>query len=262
MATRTPIVGGNWKMNTTRASAVSLAETVATSCREHTATCDVVIFPPFPYLSAVGEALGDSGVQLGAQDVYHESDGAFTGEVSTAMLRDIGVNAVILGHSERRHVIGEDDALIHRKLLATLEADLLVIFCVGETLEQREAGQTETIVLGQLESGLTDVPASRLVQMVIAYEPVWAIGTGRTASPEDAQAVHACIRTAVASRYDDVTADSLRIQYGGSVKADNASALFAQPDIDGGLIGGASLDGGAFASIVREASRISHGASA
>lgn len=247
---RKPIIGGNWKMNTNLASATQLADALTGSLHD-VGDCDIVIFPPFPYLPAVGERLRGSRITLGAQDVYHEDNGAFTGEISTAMLTDVGVQSVILGHSERRHVIGEDDELINRKLLAALKAGLQAVLCLGETLEQRETGRTEQVVLSQLEAGLEGVDSEQMHRVVLAYEPVWAIGTGRTASPDDAQKVHAALRTAVSSRYDGTIADSIRIQYGGSVKSTNAAALFAQPDIDGGLIGGASLDAGEFGAIVR-----------
>ena len=259
MSQRKAFVGGNWKMNTHRASAEALAANVAASCKNLSASCEIVVFPPFPYLLGVGQQLTNNpGVALGAQDVWHEPDGAYTGEVSTSMLKDAGVSHVLAGQSERRHVIGEDDALIHRKLKASLAAELNVVLCVGELLEQREAGQTEQVVLGQVEAALEGVPADQLTRVIIAYEPVWAIGTGRTASPDDAQAVHSAIRKAVASGYDDATAGALRIVYGGSVKGSNANALFAQPDIDGGLIGGASLDAGEFEAIVRAAAKDTH----
>lgn len=265
MATRTPFVGGNWKMNTNLATATTLAQEVASRCADSAHTSQVVIFPPFPYLAAVRNQLksaADAGqvapIHLGAQNFFPEPDGAFTGEVSLAMLADLGVQFVLIGHSERRHVIGEDDDLISRKVRAALDYQpspqaepFRIVLCVGETLQQREAGQTETVVLNQVRTGLQGVAPADLDRIVIAYEPVWAIGTGRTASPEDAQTVHSAIRNAVASDYDGTMADSLRIVYGGSVKAANAETLFAQPDIDGGLIGGASLDAEEFAAIVR-----------
>lgn len=252
---RTPIVGGNWKMNTDLASAVELADDVVAGCDRDKLiqVCDVAVFPPFPYLQAVGKTLGHSGLLLGAQDVYHESNGAFTGEVSAEMLVDLNVHIVLAGHSERRHVIGEDDELINLKTTAALDAGLWVILCVGETLTQREAGETEQVVLQQLELGLADVPVEQMRQVVIAYEPVWAIGTGRNATPGDAQAVHAAIRTELARLYDGATADMTRIQYGGSVKPGNATELAAQPDIDGFLVGGASLKSEDFLAIVKAA---------
>jgi triosephosphate isomerase len=242
-------------MNTDLAGAVELADDVVAGCdREQLIrACDVIVLPPFPYLQSVGKTLGHSGVLLGAQDVYHESNGAYTGEVSAEMLIDLHVSVVLTGHSERRHVIGEDDELVNLKTIAALDASLWVILCIGETLDQREAGDTEAVVLGQLRAGLADVPAEQMRQVVIAYEPVWAIGTGRNATPGDAQAVHAGIRRELAGLYDDGVASSTRIQYGGSVKPGNAAELFAQPDVDGFLVGGASLKAEDFLRIVKAA---------
>jgi len=251
-AERRPIVGGNWKMNTDLASATELSDDIVAGLAGMDQSSDIALYPPFLYLQMVGKTLGHHPILLGAQDVWPELNGAFTGEVSTAMLNDLDVESVLVGHSERRHVIGEDDALIARKLGASLAADLCGVLCVGETLEQRESGQTEAVVLGQLEAALAEVDvesAGRL--LVIAYEPVWAIGTGRTASPEDAQQVHAAIRQWLAQRYDGPTSQAIRIQYGGSVKPGNAAELFAQPDIDGFLVGGASLNADDFLAIVR-----------
>ncbi len=253
MTPRLPIVGGNWKMNTDLARAVELADDILAGCAALTDRCEVVLFPPFPYLQAVGHTLGHYDLQLGAQDVFYESTGAFTGEVSPEMLLDLNVETVLIGHSERRHVIGEDEEVVNRKLRAALSAGLKIILCVGETIEQREADLTRSITVGQLTSGLEGVREEQLPQVTIAYEPVWAIGTGRTASPEDAQEVHRLIRGTLAELYDAVLADSMRIQYGGSVNARNARDLFAQPDIDGGLIGGASLQSDSFVAIVQAA---------
>jgi triosephosphate isomerase len=250
---RRPIVGGNWKMNTDLASAVELADDVVASCAELIDRCDIVIFPPFPYLQAVGKTLGHHGIALGAQDVYHEQDGAFTGEVSTDMLLDLNVSHVIVGHSERRHVIGESDEIINRKLRAALDAGLHAILCVGETLEQRQAERTDAVNTRQLAEALEDVDPELMERVTIAYEPVWAIGTGMTATPEDAEKAHRVIRRTVADLYDAPIADTIRIQYGGSVKPSNAETLAAQPDIDGFLVGGASLIADDFAQIVRAA---------
>lgn len=253
MPARRPMVGGNWKMNTDLASAVELAEDVAVGCDGLIQDCDVAVFPPFPYLQAVGKALGHHAVALGAQDVYHEPNGAFTGEVSTDMLLDLHATIALVGHSERRHVVGETDELVNAKLLASLAAGLGVVLCVGETMEQREAGQTETVTVRQLRAGLEGAEPEHLRRVVIAYEPVWAIGTGHTASPEDAQAVHRCIRDAVRSDRGDAVADGIRIQYGGSVKPGNAAELMGQEDVDGFLVGGASLKADDFIAIVRAA---------
>lgn len=249
---RTPIVGGNWKMNTNRATGLELARAVRASAAAATGT-EVVAFPPFPYLLPVGEALRGGPVALGAQDVSERPDGAFTGEVSCAMLRDCGVVWVLAGHSERRHVIGETDAIVNAKARAALAAGLSVILCVGESLEQREAGQTDQVNETQLRAGLAGIEGAALARVVIAYEPVWAIGTGRTASPGDAQSAHAHIRRTLASMHGLEAAGAMRIQYGGSVTAANAKELFAQPDIDGGLIGGASLKPADFGQIVAAA---------
>jgi triosephosphate isomerase len=250
MADRKPIVGGNWKMNLDLASARELAAGVADLCGAQTAHCDVVVYPAFVHLAEVRAALDGSSVRLGAQDVYHEPNGAFTGEISIDMLKDIGVGTALVGHSERRHVIGEDDDLVNRKLRAALEAGLNVTLCIGETEEQREAGQTETVNLDQLRKGLAWINDDHLDRIVLAYEPVWAIGTGKTATPDDAEAVHAVIRGELEGMFSPDRAHAMRIQYGGSVKPNNATELIAQPNIDGFLVGGASLKVADFADIV------------
>lgn len=251
MSDRKPYVGGNWKMNTNRTTSADLTRGVVDALRTNLAV-DVAVFPPFPYLLAVKSILRDRGsaVKLGAQDVYHKADGAFTGEVSTDMLKDCGVQVVLCGHSERRHVLGETDDLINAKVRAVLEAGLECILCVGETLEQREAGHTDPVNQRQLRSGLSDVTADMMERVVIAYEPVWAIGTGKNASPEDAQDVHAKLRRLLGQSYNADVAQRTRIIYGGSLKAANAKDIVARPDIDGGLIGGASLKAAEFAQIV------------
>ena len=250
---RRPLVGGNWKMNTDLASAVELADDVAAGCQGYVQHCDIAVFPPFPYLQAVGRTLGHHGILLGAQDVYHRPNGAYTGEVSIEMLLDLNVQIVLAGHSERRHVIGEEDELINAKVHTALEAGLTVILCVGETLEQRQAGKTKEINIGQIMAGLRGVPAPRMAKLAVAYEPVWAIGTGVVAKPDDAAAVHRVIRSTISDVFDEDTARSVRIQYGGSVTPKNAAVLFAEPDIDGALVGGASLDPEKFDEIVRAA---------
>lgn len=251
---RKPIVGGNWKMNTTQASGRTLADQVAaaTSAASLTDRCEVAIFPPFVYLQHINTVLREhtSSVMLGAQDVYFEPDGAFTGEVSVNMLKDCGVTIVLTGHSERRHVLGESDAIVNRKTRAALDAGLTCILCVGETLAQREAGQTDQINNQQLTAGLKDVAPASMARLVVAYEPVWAIGTGKTATPQDAQSAHANIRSTLTKLYGQTIAQATRIQYGGSVKGSNAAELMGQPDIDGGLIGGASLKAEEFLAIV------------
>lgn len=257
MQRRRPFVGGNWKMNTDLAGARALAGDVAggVASLSREGKVDAAVFPPFPYLLAVGEVLreADAGVALGAQDVWHEPNGAYTGEVSVEMLLDCGVTVVLVGHSERRHVVGEDDGLVNRKLLAALKGGLSCILCIGETIEQRREGDTDRVNERQLRTGLDGVTAEQMGRVTIAYEPVWAIGTGETATPQDAQDAHRKVRSVLADLYDADLAERARIQYGGSVKGDNAEGLFAEPDIDGGLIGGASLKAEEFIRIVRAA---------
>lgn len=248
---RKPFIGGNWKMNTDGKSAIELAKGVAQKCESMLSKADVCVCPPFVYLSSVKQALGSSSVSLGAQDVYFEAKGAFTGEISCQMLKDVGCKYVIIGHSERRHVIKETDALINKKLIASIDAGLLPIFCVGELLEERNAAKTLAVVESQIKQGLAGISAEKAKLITIAYEPVWAIGTGLTASPQQAQEVHLLIRKLLATMYNKTLADQMIIQYGGSVKADNAAELIMQPDVDGFLVGGASLKLDDFAAIVK-----------
>jgi len=254
MPDRKPYLGANWKMNTNRTTSADLTRGIVDGL-SRVEGVDVAIFPPFPYLLSVRAILRDrsSSIKLGAQDVYHRPVGAFTGEISTAMLKDCGVSVVICGHSERRHIIGETDEFINLKVRAVLEAGLECILCVGETLDQRNAGHTDPVNQRQLRTGLADVPGDLVDRVTIAYEPVWAIGTGKTATPEDAQGVQSKLRKLLTNLYGEDSAMRVRIMYGGSVKPDNAAELFAQPDIDGGLIGGASLKATDFVSIVRAA---------
>jgi len=252
MTKRRHIIGGNWKMNTDLESGMLLAGAVA-DFADTCESCEVAIYPPFLYLQAVDSVIDQSSLLLGAQDIWHEANGAFTGEVSAEMLKDIGVTSVLIGHSERRHVLGESDAIIAKKMDASINGGFQTVLCVGETLEEREAGKTLNVVLGQVKSGLQSSDASMMDSVVIAYEPVWAIGTGKTASPEDAQSVHKEIRECICGLYDEVIANTLRIQYGGSVKPDNAAELFACPDIDGALVGGAALSADSFNAIVAAA---------
>ncbi len=246
-------VGGNWKMNTNQDDAVALAKGVAQATSAFTDKADVTVCVPFPYLIPVRDALAGSSVRLGAQDAYHQPDGAFTGEVSIAMLKDCGVSVLLTGHSERRHVIGETDDLINLKTRAGLDAGLDVILCIGERIEERKAGETDAVNDRQLRAGLSGVSAEQMARVTIAYEPVWAIGTGLAATPDDAQNAHANCRAVLGSLYGPEIAQSTRIQYGGSMKPGNAPELIAQPDIDGGLIGGASLDASSFGGIVEAA---------
>jgi triosephosphate isomerase len=216
---------------------------------------EAAVCPAFPYLEKVASALAakNSPIKVGAQDFYHQPNGAFTGEVSLEMIEDVGASVVLVGHSERRHVIGETDPLLNDKVLAALEAGLEVILCIGEKIEQREADKTDLINTGQLGYGLAGVTTEQMAKVTIAYEPVWAIGTGKTATPQDAQETHKAIRAAVAFLYNQPVADAVRIQYGGSCKPSNAAELFAQPDIDGGLIGGAALKASDFLAILQAA---------
>jgi triosephosphate isomerase len=243
---RTKFIAGNWKMNTDKASAVRLAQHVAAGLP---AGVEVGIAPPFVYLDAVAQAIAGTPVLLGAQDAYFEKNGAFTGEISVEMLKDLGVKFVLTGHSERRHVLGESSTLIDKKAHAVYSAGLTLVHCVGEKLEQRDANQTFHVVQQQLEE-LSDSMQDPQ-RLVIAYEPVWAIGTGRNATDAQAQEVHAYIRGAIAKLWNKDFADRVRIQYGGSMKPENAKGLLTQPDIDGGLIGGAALKAESFLAIAK-----------
>ncbi len=246
---RRPFIAGNWKMNLNRASAVTLAEGIAKKAEKIDAV-DVAVCPPSCYLDAVGRALTGSRVALGAQNMYHEKDGAFTGELSAAMLRDLACTYVILGHSERRHILGETDAAINKKVHAALAAGLIPIVCVGELLAEREVGQTMAVIRRQFGGSLAGVSPAQLGTVVIAYEPVWAIGTGKVATPQQAEEVHLGLRKIIAERYNASVAEVVRIQYGGSVKPENAAELLKQPNIDGALVGGASLKVDQFLGIV------------
>jgi triosephosphate isomerase len=237
--TRKQLIAGNWKLHNTLADAVALASTV----RDKTAAsaAEIVVAPVFTALTAVRDVLRGSHVGLSAQDVYWESKGAFTGQVSAPLLKDVGCTYCIVGHSERRQFFGETDETVRKKLRALLAAGIRPIFCVGESLEQREQGATVGVVLGQVAAGLAGIPNESLADLVIAYEPIWAIGTGKTATPADAQAVHAALRAQLVHDRGAEFGAALRILYGGSVKADNAAQLLGQADIDGALVGGASL---------------------
>jgi triosephosphate isomerase len=247
---RKKIIAGNWKMNKTVQEAVELANGIKlelADCKE----VDVVLCPPFTALKAVSDSVSETLISAGAQNMSSEDDGAYTGEISNTMLKELFVRYVILGHSERRQYYRETDYWINRKVLKALEKNVRPILCVGETLEDREAGRTESVVEVQVREGLKDVPASACTELVIAYEPVWAIGTGKTATAEQAQEVHAFIRRLLKDMLGDEAADAVRIQYGGSMKPGNAAELLSQPDIDGGLIGGAALDAASFIDIVK-----------
>jgi triosephosphate isomerase len=245
-------VAGNWKMFTTAATAKRLAAEVVQGLGTEDRVA-VAVCPPFPYLMPVAEVLRGSHVALGGQNLYPEKEGAFTGEVSPMMLLDVGCRYVIVGHSERRHKLGETDSFINRKVKAALATGLQVILCVGETLQERQANRTEPVLKSQLEGSLAEVDGRGLSRLVVAYEPVWAIGTGQNATPAQAQEAHAFIRREIAARFGEESARALPIQYGGSVKADNAASLMRQPDVDGALVGGASLNAEQFLAIVRAA---------
>ena len=237
---RRKLIAGNWKMNTDHFGAVALAEAVAKRSSEFK-QLDLLVCPPSIYLVPVADAIEDAPVALGAQNMYFEPNGAFTGEISAAMLKDVGCAYVILGHSERRHILRETDEDVNKKTHAALAAGLAPIVCVGELLAEREAGQTASVIRRQFDGSLAGVSEDQMEQLVIAYEPVWAIGTGKVATPEQAEEVHADLRRLLAQRYNDSTASRVRILYGGSVKPDNARQLMSQPNVDGALVGGASL---------------------
>src|SRR5436189_968061 len=250
---RKKIIAANWKMNMTQSEATGFIETFLLELGE-SIEVEVVIVPPFTAIAAVNLALGDAQhIKVGAQNMHWERAGAFTGEISSAMLRDLFVRYVVLGHSERRALFGETDEIVNRKVRAAHEAALRPIVCVGETLEQRDRGNVEKILSIQLRGSLKDLSEKELQETVIAYEPVWAIGTGRNATPEQAQEAHTFIRHTLREIADDATAERVRIQYGGSVKPENARELMSQADIDGALVGGASLDPRSFAQIVKAA---------
>lgn len=239
-------------MNLNRNESVALAQGIVDGGGAF-AEVDVAVCPPSVYLDAVAAAVGGTSVGLGAQNVYHEASGAFTGELSCTMLADIGCKYVVLGHSERRHILGESNKDVNRKVLAALAAGLIPIVCVGETLDEREAGATSDIVAEQFFGSLAGLTIEQAMNIVIAYEPVWAIGTGKVATPEQAEEVHADLRRFLEIRYNADVAGAVRIQYGGSVKPDNAAELLAQPNIDGALVGGASLKADSFLGIVAAA---------
>jgi triosephosphate isomerase (TIM) len=253
MLKRPLFIAGNWKMNpATAQAAVALAEEVKAGVGQE-ADVRVAVCPPSVFLHAIDTVLEGSPIGLGAQNMHWKPDGAYTGEVSAAMLQDAGCTHVILGHSERRHGLDETDAQVNAKLHAALAAGLLPIVCIGETRQEREANQTEDVVGGQLTGSLAGLTAEQLAGVVLAYEPVWAIGTGLTATPEQAQAVHEFIRTWLANSHGEAIAARVVVQYGGSVKPDNAAELLAAPDIDGSLVGGASLKAGDFLGIIKAA---------
>lgn len=246
---RRPIIVGNWKMHKTTAEAVALVKALRSSVAQ-VHDVDIGVAPPYTALMVVAEALRGSTIFVTAQNMHWEPQGAFTGEISAAMLSDAGCTRVILGHSERRQYFAETDATVNRKLRAALNAQLDPILCIGETLDQREGNATFSVLAQQIRQGLADIAAAGMSRVVMAYEPIWAIGTGKTATPAQAQEVHAFIRGLLGELYGKALADEVRIQYGGSVNAGNIHTLMAQPDVDGALVGGASLETSSFAQIV------------
>ena len=253
---RKKIIAANWKMNQTIADATSYLDTFLLDVADEK-RIDIVIVPPFTALAYVSERLSkEQNVKSGAQNMHWEKNGAFTGEISAGMIRELFARFVVLGHSERRTLFGETDEIVNKKTKAAIAASLTPIVCIGETLDERDAGKVEQVLETQLKGSLAGIPAKELEDVVLAYEPVWAIGTGRTATPEQAQEAHAFIRKVLAEISDAATAEKVRIQYGGSVKPGNTAALMSQPDIDGALVGGASLVARDFAEIVKTAAAL------
>ncbi|MBN8590051.1 MAG: triose-phosphate isomerase [Rhodothermia bacterium] len=253
MKNRTFLIAGNWKMNTLPSEGVELAKAIATSQTSAFTTVEVLVCPPSTHLSSVLEAVGTSGIKVGAQNMHQHTSGAYTGEISAAMIQAIGCTHVILGHSERRQYFGETDALINHKIKQALAHNLTPIVCIGETFDEREAGQELEVVTRQVEGALAELSTQEAEKLVWAYEPVWAIGTGKTATPAQAQTMHAAIRNLLASLVNKQMATQARLLYGGSLNAVNAPELLAQVDIDGGLIGGASLKSADFGTIIQTA---------
>ncbi|MCM8796825.1 MAG: triose-phosphate isomerase [Candidatus Omnitrophica bacterium] len=254
---RKTIIAGNWKMYKTISEAIELVNALKRELFKLDGDdIDIVLCPPFTALSNVFETLAESNMQLGAQDVFWEEEGAFTGEVSCRMLKDAGCKFVIIGHSERRQYFGETNESVNKKVKAVLKEGLVPIMCVGETIGERERGLTFEVLENHLKGGLKDISAQEAENLVIAYEPVWAIGTGKTATPDQAQEAHKYIRRTLATMYGSELASSIRIQYGGSVKAENISGIMQQEDVDGALVGGASLKTESFAAIVKKASEV------
>ena len=249
---RKKVIAGNWKMYKDLSESQNLVSGIIGGLGNDN-KCDVIVCPPFTSLSEVRSLIKNTPIKLGAQNVYFENEGAFTGEISAGMLKSVGCEYVIIGHSERRTIFGETDELVNKKIKKALSSGLKVIFCIGESLAQREEGITNNVVESQLQKGLDGISSDELQNVIIAYEPIWAIGTGKTATPEQAQEVHAFIRKYIAGKYSKESAEKLVIQYGGSVKPDNASSLLSQPDIDGALVGGACLKADSFLSIIASA---------
>lgn len=250
---RKKVIAGNWKMNNDLTETQNLISKITSGLSGKNYNCEVIICPPFTSLSEAGSLIKDTPVKLGAQNMYFMENGAYTGEVSAQMLKSAGCEYVILGHSERRTIFKETDGLINEKIKAALKSGLKPIFCIGETLEEREMGKEKDVLKTQLSGGLDEISLDQMKNIIIAYEPVWAIGTGKTASPEQAEEMHGFIREYIKDDFTPETAENLIIQYGGSVKPDNARELLSQKDIDGALIGGASLKADSFLSIIEAA---------
>ncbi len=247
---RRKVIAGNWKMHNNIKQSLELVSELKELLKEKTPDCDVIICPPFTSLSEVSKQIINTPIYLGAQNMYFEEKGAFTGEISASMLISAGCQYVILGHSERRTIFNESDRIINLKIKKAIESELNPIFCIGETLNERESGITREIVQNQIEKGLAGISASQMRKIIIAYEPVWAIGTGKNATPEQAQEVHVFIRSLIKQKYAEALSENIIIQYGGSVKPDNAKELLSQKDIDGALVGGACLNADSFLGII------------
>ncbi|HKI77388.1 MAG TPA: triose-phosphate isomerase [Ignavibacteriaceae bacterium] len=248
---RRKVIAGNWKMHKDLNETQSLVTKLSNALSKEEVKCDVIICPPYTSLSEASSLIKDSVIKLGAQNMHFEEKGAFTGEVSTSMIKSVGCEYVILGHSERRTVFGENDEVINKKIKKALASNLKPIFCVGETLGERESGIMKDVIKRQVTDGLQQVSKGEMEKIIVAYEPVWAIGTGKTASPEQAQEVHVFIRELISEIFGNDTAENLIIQYGGSVKPDNAHELLSQNDIDGALVGGACLEADSFTAIIK-----------
>lgn len=248
---RKKIIAGNWKMNLNLTDSISLISELKNILNKDKVNCDVIICPPFTSLEAAATLIKDSEIKLGAQNLYFEESGAYTGEISASMLKSVGCEFVIIGHSERRTIFKETDEMINKKIAKALSGGLKPIFCIGETLDERENGITFNVIEKQVVEGLKNISENDLRNMVIAYEPVWAIGTGKNATPQQAEEVHAFIRNMLKKIYSNFAAEAMIIQYGGSVKPDNAKELLSQPDIDGALVGGACLKADSFIGIIK-----------
>ncbi len=250
---RRKIVAGNWKMNMNHEQGAALAGDLVKKVEGKELECDIVLFPPFISIISVVDAAGDSAIEIGGQDLYFEDEGAFTGEISGKMLKASGCDYVLVGHSERRHVMGEGGEILSKKMEAAYRNDLKPVYCVGETMDERDGGNAEGVVSGQIREVLEDLSRDKLKSLVLAYEPVWAIGTGKTATPGDADRMHGFIREVLEEMFGDNVAGEMEILYGGSVKPHNASDIMGQPNVDGVLVGGASLDAGKFYDIISSA---------